>query len=154
MSTSDTPAGRDLERVIVAVRMGGAVDVRRPRTPLEVDPVTLTWWMSRRSIPRPLPEDRGDLQFEYRGEDPTRIWMVLEQAREPRSAPTPPGSTPTSSSPPNPWTWMRVFSGIITMRQASANRTDRPRRPTPAHPGPAELVSWSPFAPAVRERIS
>ena len=35
--------------------------------PREVDPVTLTWWMSRRVVTEALPEDRTVLEFDYRG---------------------------------------------------------------------------------------
>ena len=69
--------------------------------PREVDPVTLTWWMSRRIVPEAVPDERTVIEFDYGGDDPTRIWMVLER-RETSVCTDPPGlRRSTSSSPPS-----------------------------------------------------
>ena len=75
-----TPAGRDLEGVLMAVGEWAVRWMFSEPEPREVDPVTLTWWMSRRIVTEAVPEDRTVIEFDYGGEDPTRIWMVLERA--------------------------------------------------------------------------
>ena len=51
-----TPAGRDLEPVIMAVGEWAVRWMFSEPEPREVDPVTLTWWMSRRVVTEALPE--------------------------------------------------------------------------------------------------
>jgi len=47
--------------------------------PREVDPVTLTWWLSRRLAREQLPHRRVVIEFDYTGEDATRIWLILDR---------------------------------------------------------------------------
>lgn len=147
-----TPAGRDLEGVIMAVGEWAVRWMFSEPEPREVDPVTLTWWMSRRLVADALPDQRTVLQFDYTGDDPTRIWMVIER-RETSVCTDPPGFETDLVISTEPVALMRVFSGIVTYPEALADGTltvtGQPRltRELP------HWFAWSPFAPAVREHL-
>jgi DNA-binding HxlR family transcriptional regulator len=147
-----TPAGRDLEKVIMAVGEWAVRWMFAEPEPRDVDPVTLTWWMSRRLVADALPAHRTVIQFDYTGEDPTRIWMVIER-RETSVCTDPPGFEVDVVVTTEPVALMRVFSGIVTYSQALADGSL-------AASGSPRLVralphwfAWSPFAPAVREHL-
>ena len=148
-----TPAGRDLEGVLMAVGEWAVRWMFSEPEPREVDPVTLTWWMSRRIVTEAVPEDRTVIEFDYSGEDPTRIWMVLER-RETSVCTDPPGFDVDVVLSTEPVELMRVFSGITTYRDAlatSAISVAGPPRLTRALP---HWFAWSPFAPAVRTHLA
>jgi DNA-binding HxlR family transcriptional regulator len=148
-----TPAGRDLEGVIMAVGEWAVRWMFSEPEPREVDPVTLTWWMSRRLVTAALPDRRVVLQFDYTGDDPTRIWLVIER-REPSVCTDPPGFDSDVVLTTEPVALMRVFSGITTYaaaRKADALTVTGPPGLTRDLP---HWFAWSPFAPAVRERLS
>jgi DNA-binding HxlR family transcriptional regulator len=148
-----TPAGRDLEGVIMAVGEWAVKWMFSEPEPREVDPVTLTWWMSRRIVLDAVPAHRTVVEFDYGGADPTRIWMVMER-RETSVCTDPPGFEVDVVVSTEPVELMRVFSGITTYRDALASGTINvagPARLTRALP---LWFAWSPFAPAVRDRLA
>ena len=148
-----TPAGRDLEGVLMAV---GEWTVRWMFTepePRNVDPVALTWWMSRRLVPDEVPDDRTVVQFDYAGERPTRIWIVLER-KDASVCTEPPGFDSDVVVSTDPVALMRVFSGITSYGAALESgdiSLAGPPRLTRALP---TWFAWSPFAPATRERLA
>jgi DNA-binding HxlR family transcriptional regulator len=147
-----TPAGRDLEKVIMAVGEWAVRWMFAEPEPREVDPVTLTWWMSRRLVVDALPDQRTVIQFDYTGDAPTRIWMVIDR-RETSVCTDPPGFEVDVVVTTEPVALMRVFSGIVTYSQALADGSlavsgsSRLARALP------HWFAWSPFAPAVREHL-
>ncbi len=148
-----TPAGRDLEGVIMAVGEWAVRWMFSEPEPRDVDPVTLTWWMSRRLVADEVPDDRTVVQFDYAGDDPTRIWIVLERG-DSSVCTDPPGFESDVVVATDPVALMRVFSGITTYADALAGGAivlTGPSRLTRALP---RWFAWSPFAPAVRERLS
>lgn len=148
-----TPAGRDLEGVIMALGEWSVRWMFSEPEPREVDPVTLTWWMSRRTVPDAMPDARTVLQFDYTGEDSARIWMVMERG-ETSVCTDHPGYDVDVVVTTEPVELMRVFSGIVSYREALRGGTITvagPRRLTTALP---RWFAWSPFAPAVRERLA
>ncbi len=147
-----TPAGRDLEGVIMAVGEWAVRWMFTEPEPREVEPVTLTWWMSRRLVADELPGQRTVVQFDYTGEQPTRIWLVLERG-ESSVCTDPPGFDDDLVVTTEPVALMRVFSGIVSYAEAlsaGAITVTGPARLTRALP---RWFAWSPFAPAVRERL-
>ncbi len=147
-----TPAGRDLEGVIMAIGEWAVRWMFSEPQPREVDPVTLTWWMSRRVNADKLPGQRVTVEFEYLGADPTRIWLILDR-QEASVCTDHPGFASDVVVTTVPVDLMRVFSGIVSLAQATADGSI-------ALTGPPRLIRalptwflWSPFAPAVRERI-
>lgn len=148
-----TEAGRDLEGVIMAVGEWAVRWMFTEPVPREVDPVTLTWWMSRRIVVDELPDQRTVIEFNYGGDQPTRIWLVLER-RETSVCTDPPGFEIDLVVQTEPVALMRVFSGISTYREAVASEAlvvTGPPRLARAFP---RWFAWSPFAPAVRERLA
>ena len=148
-----TPAGRDLEPVIMALGEWAVRWMFAEPEPREVDPVTLTWWLSRRIDHDQLPRGRVVLEFVYGGPDPTRLWIVLDRG-ESSVCTNHPGFDPDVYVNTAPVALMRVFSGIITF--AAAQRSGDVELA-----GDARLVRqfshwflWSPFAPAVRARLA
>ena len=147
-----TPAGRDLEYVIMAIGEWAVRWMFSEPQPRQVDPVTLTWWMSRRVDTGKLPGQRVTVEFDYRGDDPTRIWLILDR-QEASVCTEHPGFDSDVIVTTQPVDLMRVFSGIVSLSQASAQGTV-------AMSGPPRLLKalpswflWSPFAPAVREQL-
>lgn len=115
--------------------------------------MTLTWWMSRRVVVEALPTDRTVVQFDYAGDEPTRIWIVFER-KESSVCTEPPGFETDVVVTTEPVALMRVFSGITSYRAAVEQGTltvAGPPRLTRALPS---WFAWSPFAPAVRERLA
>ena len=148
-----TPAGRDLEGVIMAVGEWAVRWMFTEPEPRNVDPVTLTWWMSRRLVADEAPDDRTVVQFDYAGEHPTRIWIVLERG-DASVCTEPPGFDSDVVVTTDPVALMRVFSGITSYASAlesGAISLAGPPRLTRLLP---TWFAWSPFAPATRERLA
>ena len=148
-----TPAGHDLEGVIMAIGEWAVRWMFSEPEPRNVDPVALTWWMSRRLVADQIPDERTVVQFDYAGDDPTRIWIVLER-REASVCTDPPGFDSDVVVMTDPVALMRVFAGITSYAQAlesGAINVAGPPRLTRALP---KWFAWSPFAPAVRERLA
>jgi hypothetical protein len=121
--------------------------------PAVVDPIALTWWMHRRVASEAVPDERVVIEFQYTGDDPLVIWLVLDRG-EPSVCTKHPGFDPDVVLRARPVELMRVFSGIETLDQA--RKHDRV-----VLEGPPKLVRrfgswflWSPFAPTVREVLS
>lgn len=148
-----TPAGRDLEGVVMAVGEWAVRWMFSEPEPRTVDPVTLTWWMSRRIVAAEVPDARTVVQFDYSGADPTRIWIVLERG-DASVCTEPPGFDSDVVVSTEPVALMRVFSGITSYAQALESGEVSlvgPPRLTRALP---RWFAWSPFAPAVRDRLA
>ena len=111
--------------------------------PHEVDPVTLTWWMSRRVVTDALPEHRTVLEFDYRGDTPTRIWMVIDR-KETSVCTDPPGFDTDLVLTTEPVELMRIFSGITPYATALAGGNIALAGPEKAHPCAASLVRLEP----------
>ena len=148
-----TPAGQDLEPVITAL---GEWTIRWMYTepqPAEVDPVGLTWWMHRRVDSARLPDRRVVIEFDYRGQNATVIWLILDRG-EPSVCVKHPGFDTDILVTTDAVSFMRVFAGIETLADATARGTvtlEGPRMLTRAFGG---WFLWSPFLPAVRERLA
>jgi DNA-binding HxlR family transcriptional regulator len=148
-----TPAGRDLEGVIMALGEWAVRWLYAEPQPAEVDPVVLTWWMHRRVDTARLPDRRVVIEFDYRGANATVIWMILDRG-EPSVCVKHPGFDSDICVVTDTASFMRVFSGIESLGDAR-------RRGTVTLDGPTALTRsfgtwflWSPFAPAVREVVA
>lgn len=148
-----TPAGRDLEPVIMALGEWTVRWLYAEPLPRDVDPVTLTWWMHRRVDEARKPAGRVVVQFDYRDEERTTIWLIFDRG-EPSVCTNHPGFEPDLVVTTDSVSMMRVFSGVDELATARANGTVR-------IDGPRALVAqfpawflWSPFRPAVRARLA
>ena len=120
--------------------------------PREVDPISLTWWMSRRLETDQLPPGRVVVEFAFTGEEPTRLWLVLDRGGS--VCTSHPGFDTDVIVTTDPVSLMRVFSGIVTLRQARASGLiEVDGQPGLVRQFPRWFL-WSPFAPAVRTRLS
>ena len=147
-----TPAGRDLEGVIMAAGEWAVRWMFSEPEPRDVDPVTLTWWMSRRLVADQLPEHRTVVEFDYTGADPTRIWMVIER-RDTSVCTDPPGFESDLVLTTDPVALMRVFSGIVTYGHALSEGSLALTGPSHLRRALPHWFAWSPFAPAVRRHL-
>lgn len=148
-----TPAGQDLEPVIMAIGEWAVRWMFAEPDPADVDPVAMTWWMHRRVDTSRLPDRRVVIEFNYLGVNATVIWLVLDRG-EPSVCVKHPGFDSDIIVTTDAASFMRVFSGIDTLADAR-------RRGTVAIDGPPALTRafgswflWSPFAPAVREVLA
>ncbi len=147
-----TPAGRDLEGVIMAIGEWAVRWMFSEPEPREVDPVTLTWWMSRRINVSELPAERVTIEFSYTGDDPARIWLILDR-QEASVCTEYPGFVSDVVVTTLPVDLMRVFSGITTLPQAAADGIVILAGPPRLLRALPTWFLWSPFAPAVRARL-
>jgi DNA-binding HxlR family transcriptional regulator len=148
-----TPAGQDLEPVIMALGEWAVRWMFTEPEPEVVDPVTLTWWLHRRVDIDRLPDRRVVVEFDYRGADPTVIWLVLDRG-EPSVCIKHPGFDSDLIVTTDPVSFMRVFSGIETLLDARSRGTVAIDGPPRLSRSFAQWFLWSPFAPAVREVVA
>jgi DNA-binding HxlR family transcriptional regulator len=139
-----TPAGRDLEQVLLALGRWSINWLFDDLRPQEVDPITLTWWMHRRVAVDELPSSRTVLQFDHTAPERLSIWMVLERG-EASVCIQHPGFEPdlivTTTTP----VLAEVFSGARSWGQAVLTgdlTVDGPPRLVRAIP---RWFLWSPF---------
>jgi DNA-binding HxlR family transcriptional regulator len=145
-----TPAGKDLETVIMSLGRWAVHWLYDEIDPSDVDAVTLTWWMHRHVDRGVAPDRRVVVQFDHTAPERVRIWMVLDHG-EPSVCIQHPGFDPdvivTSSTP----ALAEVFGGQTTWRSAiSAGRVDVDGPPTLVRSVQRWLLP-SPFADDVRE---
>jgi DNA-binding HxlR family transcriptional regulator len=148
-----TPAGEDLEEVLMAIGEWSVRWLFTEPQPADVDPVALTWWMHRRVDAERLPDRRVVIEFRYAGRPKKVIWLVLEP-REQSVCIKHPGFESDLVVTTDPVSFMRVFSGITTVQQAVRDGSvTLEGAPSLARSFPRWFL-WSPFAPAVRERVA
>jgi DNA-binding HxlR family transcriptional regulator len=73
-----TPAGKDLEEVVMALGRWAVHWLYEDLRPHDIDPVTLTWWMHRRIDRTKLPVGRVVVQFDHTAPARQSIWLVIE----------------------------------------------------------------------------
>ena len=147
-----TPAGKDLEGVVVAVGRWAVEWLLDEAQPHEVEPVQLTWWMHRRMDEERLPPDRVVIQFDHTAPERRSVWIVVDRG-EPSVCVQHPGFEPdvvvTTTTP----ALAEVFQGYVTWADAVGRGAVRVE-------GPPQLVRslprwflWSPFAGFTRAKL-
>lgn len=148
-----TPAGKALEGVLAAMGEWAVEWLFAEPTPADVDPVTLLWWMHRRVDVAELPDGRVVIEFRFEGAPAIVLWLVLDRG-EPSVCIKHPGFDADLVVRTDAVTMTRIFSGIVTVDDAVAAGT-LDLGGTPAlQRGFRRWFLWSPFAPAVRERVA
>ena len=146
-----TPAGRDLEGIVMALGRWAVEWLYDDLEPDDVDAVTLTWWMHRRIDQSALPPGRVVVEFDY--VEPTRqvIWMVLDRG-EPSVCMQHPGFEAdvvvTTSTP----ALARVFQGADSWRRAVSSEAIRVEGPPALVRSIPHWFLWSPFADVTADR--
>ena len=74
-----TPAGRDLEPVLLALGRWAVQWLYDELDPHDIEPATLMWWMHRRIDQEQLPPGRVVVQFDHTAPARQTIWMVLDR---------------------------------------------------------------------------
>jgi DNA-binding HxlR family transcriptional regulator len=74
-----TPAGLDLEPILIALGRWSIEWMYDELGPHEVDAVTLMWWMHRRVDHPALPDDRVVVQFDHTAPEKVRLWLVFDR---------------------------------------------------------------------------
>jgi DNA-binding HxlR family transcriptional regulator len=74
-----TPAGKDLERVVMALGEWSVHWLYNEMEPRSMDPITLTWWMHHRIDTTQLPPGRVVVQFDYTAPERVTVWIVLDR---------------------------------------------------------------------------
>jgi DNA-binding HxlR family transcriptional regulator len=115
-----TPAGKDLEAVVLALGRWAVQWLFDDLRPEEVDPVNLTWWMHRRIDEEQLPDARVVIEFVYTEPTRTMIWMVLDRG-EASVCMQHPGFDPDVVVVSTTATMAQVFSGVDTWSRAVAS---------------------------------
>ncbi len=148
-----TPAGKDLEEVVVVVGKWAVEWLFDDLEPHHVDPVQLTWWMHRRMDEEQLPPGRVVIQFDHTAPTRQSVWIVVDRG-EPSVCVSHPGFDPdlvvTTTTP----ALAEVFSGRSGWGDAVAAgsvRVEGPPRLVRALP---RWFLWSPFADATMARGS
>jgi DNA-binding HxlR family transcriptional regulator len=144
-----TPAGRDLEPIIIALGEWAVRWMFAEPAETEVDPTTLTWWMHLRVDQSRLPDRRVVVEFDYRGPARTVIWILLDRG-EPSVCMKHPGFDSDIVVTTDVMSLQRVFSGIDTLATAQRDGTiviDGPPALTRAF---GQWFTWSPFAGVTR----
>jgi DNA-binding HxlR family transcriptional regulator len=146
-----TPAGKDLEDVVLVLGRWAIEWLYDELAPHEVDLVTLTWWMHRRINEERLPAERVVIEFDHTAPTRQAIWMVLERG-EASVCIHHPGFDPdvlvTTTTP----ALAEVFQGYDSWARAVSTgdiRVDGPSRLVRSFP---HWFLWSPFADDTRAR--
>jgi DNA-binding HxlR family transcriptional regulator len=152
-----TPAGADLEPVLTALGEWTVRWMLAEPDEADCDPVTLTWWLHKRIDTGQLPDTRVVIEFRYApgAVFPERktLWMVLDP-REQNVCVQHPGFDSDVLVSTDAVSFMRVFSGLVTLGQALRDQSvvlDGPPVLTRAFP---TWFLWSPFHGAVREQVT
>lgn len=146
-----TPAGRDLQPVLIAIGRWAVTWLYDELDPEDVDPITLTWWMHRRVDTAELPDQRVVLQFDHTAPEKVTLWMVLERGEASVCIQHPGFDSDVIVTMPTS-VLAEVFAGTVEWKRAVSDEQI-------IVTGPSHLVSaiprwflWSPFWDATRER--
>lgn len=148
-----TPAGKDLEPVLMALGRWAVHWLFNDLRPHEVDPITLMWWMHRRVDTEQIPDGRVVIQFDHTAPERLSLWMVFERG-EPSVCVQHPGfDADVIVRTPTP-VLAEVFQGFTTWSRAVADgaiTVDGPPRLVRAIP---RWFEWSPFHTDTLARVA
>lgn len=146
-----TPAGKDLEGVLLALGRWSVEWLFDELHPEESDPVTLTWWMHRRVDHERLPPGRVVVEFVHTAPARQQIWIVFDRGDASVCTQHPGFDADLVLTMPTV-ALANVFNGYETWPHALAAesiRVDGPPALVKAFP---RWFLWSPFADVTSER--
>lgn len=144
-----TPAGKDLEGVVMALGQWAVEWLFHDMRPQEIDAVTLTWYVHHRLDTSSLPPGRVVVQFDHTEPLRVSIWLVVERGTASVCRQHPGFETDVLVTCPT-GVLAEVFGGFQTWQHAVASgaiRVDGPPRLVRALP---HCFLWSAFAQDVR----
>jgi DNA-binding HxlR family transcriptional regulator len=148
-----TPAGRDLEEVVLALGRWAVEWLYDDLDPHDIDPVVLMWWMHRRVAADALPPQRVVIEFRFTAPGRQTIWMVLEHGAASVCLQHPgfePDVLVTTTTP----ALAAVFGGVDTWAGAVGREAIRVDGPTALVRALPRWFTWSPFADSTRARTA
>jgi DNA-binding HxlR family transcriptional regulator len=148
-----TPAGKDLEEVILSLGRWAVAWMYESLRPGDVDVVTLTWWMHRRVDVANLPSSRVVLEFQHTAPKRQAIWMILDRG-EASVCIQHPGLDPDLVVVTTTPALASVFAGAVPWAAAVAAGdvvVEGPPRLVKAIP---RWFLWSPFAEVTARRAA
>jgi DNA-binding HxlR family transcriptional regulator len=74
-----TSAGRDLDKVLMALGRWSIEWLYRELRPRAIDATTLMWWMHRLVVPEALPTGRVVVEFVHTAPVRTTLWLVIDR---------------------------------------------------------------------------
>jgi hypothetical protein len=145
-----TGAGRELQRVIDVLGGWGARWAFGDPRPTELDPIVLLWWMRRRVRRRQLPPRRVVIEFDFRGAQTGRYWLVLERT-DASVCLQHPGFEVDLRISADIAAFYRVWLGRTTLAEATRAGLVRLDGMPPVTRAFPRWFAWSPMANAVRD---
>ena len=146
-----TPAGKDLESILMSLGRWAVTWLYDELKPHEVDPITLTWWMHRQFDPDHVPERRVVIQFDHTAPERRTIWMVFDRGRPSVCVQHPGLDTDVLVTTTTP-ALGEVFSGFQTLQAAMAKGAVTLEGPPHLLRAFPRWFLWSPFAADTRKR--
>ena len=144
-----TPAGKDLENVVMALGEWSVHWLYNEMEPWAIDPITLTWWMHHRVDTAALPPNRVVVQFDYTASERITAWIVLERG-EASVCNQHPGYDSDVIVTCTSATLSGVFSGVESWGHATETGSIRVDGPPRLYPRPATVVPLQSVRPPRR----
>lgn len=146
-----TPAGKDLEGVVMAIGQWSVQWLFDDLRPQDVEAVNLMWWMHRRIATDRLPPTRVVVEFVHTDPQRITIWLVLDRGEASVCMQHPGFDSDLIVTTTTP-ALAEVFSGVATWAEALAGRDVRVDGPPSLTRALPRWFLWSPFADATRAR--
>jgi DNA-binding HxlR family transcriptional regulator len=147
-----TPAGKDLEGVVMALGRWSIEWLFHELHPHDVDARTLTWWLHHRVDHAQLPPGRTVIQIDHTAPERIQIWIVLDRGVASVCMHHPGFDSDLVVTCPTP-ALADVFSGRDTWRRAVDSGDIGVEGPPQLARALPRWFMWSPFAPDVRDRM-
>jgi DNA-binding HxlR family transcriptional regulator len=147
-----TPAGKDLEPVLMALGRWAVNWLYSDLDSSDVDPDTLMWWLHRRIDIGRLPADRVVVQFDHTAPERKTLWLVLDRGEASVCMQHPGFDTDVRVISTTP-ALARVFSGEQRWADALRAESVKVEGPRPLVNALPKWFLWSPWARDVRALV-
>ena len=147
-----TPAGKDLEPVLMAMGEWAVRWVIGEPRPEELNTTFLIYWLHRRVNFDAVPPKRTVIRFDVVGTAREVYWLVV-QPDEASVCTKDPGIEVDVYVDADAMALQRVFAGWITLDEARADETITITGPTKLVRGFGQWFLWSPFYETTRARL-
>lgn len=145
-----TPAGEDLEPVLMALGRWAVQWLYDELDPSDIDPLTLMWWMHRRVDSTQLPQGRVVLQFDHTAPQRKSLWLIIDRG-DPSVCILHPGFDSDVIVTCSTEALALVFCGRDTWDRAVSAGAITVAGPAHLRRVMSKWFLWSPFATAMRE---
>lgn len=143
-----TPAGRDLEPVIIGLGKWAIDWMWDELHSEEADAQSLMWWMHRRVDVDRLPPNRVVIEFNHTAPEKQLIWMVLDRGEASVCIQHPGFDSDVIVESPTP-ELSKVFNGLTKWQESVSDGSIKVEGPPNLVKAIPKWFLWSPFAPDV-----